>query len=223
MAIEAVLLDSGGVMLHPIGGRWNPRFDFEEVVRRHHPDHPLDRFAVAIASGDRLLDEGPADRPRVEYHRHLLQALGIDNPTPRLLEDLDRPLDFHEIVEAYDDVRPTLQALRRGGIRLAVVSDAGPELARAYVELGLADAFETFSISAVVGATKPDPRMYETARLGVGGPPPERCLFVDDDPELVAGAIDLGYQAVALTRSPRHDITVPVITTLHELVEIVLG
>jgi HAD superfamily hydrolase (TIGR01509 family) len=222
MTIDAVLLDSGGVMVRPIGGRWNPRFDFEETVRRHLPDHPLDRLAAAIASGDRFLDEGPADRPRVEYHRHLLQALGIDNPTPVLLDDLDRPLDFHEIVEVYDDVRPTLHALRRGGIRLAVVSDAGPELERAYVELGLAGAFETFAISANVGATKPDPRMYETARLGVGGPPAERCLFVDDDPALVASAIELGYQGVALTRSPRSDGLVPVITTLHELVDLVL-
>ena len=123
MPAEAVLLDSGGVMLRPIGGRWNPRFDFEAVLRRHHPGATLDE--AAVEAGDAFLDAGPADRSRQDYHRAVLAALGITSPSDALLEELDAPLPFHEIVEVFPDVRPTLDALRDHGIRMAVVSDAG--------------------------------------------------------------------------------------------------
>lgn len=29
---RAALLGSGGVLMRPIGGRWNPRADFEETI-----------------------------------------------------------------------------------------------------------------------------------------------------------------------------------------------
>ena len=67
-----MLLDSRGVALRPIGGRWNPRFDFEDVVARHHPALDLTRLPAAVAACDVFLHASPADRPREEYHRHLL-------------------------------------------------------------------------------------------------------------------------------------------------------
>jgi len=32
---QAVLFDSGGVLMRPSGGRWNPRTDFEAIVLAH--------------------------------------------------------------------------------------------------------------------------------------------------------------------------------------------
>ena len=219
-----MLFDSGGVLLRPIGGRWNPRFDFEDVVRRHHPETDLAALPGAVAAGDAHLRRSPADRPRVDYHRHVLAALGIVDPTEDLLAELDRPRPFHEIVEVYEDARPVLGALRTAGLRLAVVSDAGPELERAYVELRLAPYFEAFAISAVVGVTKPDPRMFDAAR-SVLGLEPQQCLFVDDAADLVAAAIDLGYQAVCLRRTDdRRPLgPVPTISTLDEVLPLAVG
>jgi HAD superfamily hydrolase (TIGR01509 family) len=224
MGVAAVLLDSGGVVLRPLGGRWNPRFDFEAVLARHHPEVDLDpaRLGAAIAAGDQFLHWTPADRARDDYHRHLLAMLGVAEPSAALLADLDRPLPFAQVVEVFPDVVDTLEALRAGGLRMAVVSDAGPELDRAYAELGLGRYFETFAISAVVGVTKPDPRMYATASDGLGVAPSD-CLFVDDDPELVRAAIELGYGGVALCRPPAATVsTVPCIRTLGELVPLAL-
>jgi len=34
LSVDAVLFDSGGVLIGRIGGRWNPRRAFEEVLRR---------------------------------------------------------------------------------------------------------------------------------------------------------------------------------------------
>jgi hypothetical protein len=30
--IRGVLFDAGGVLIGPVGGRWNPRYDFEDIV-----------------------------------------------------------------------------------------------------------------------------------------------------------------------------------------------
>jgi putative hydrolase of the HAD superfamily len=50
------------------------------------------------------------------------------------------------------------------------------------------------------------------------------CLFVDDDPELVLAAIQLGYHGAALTRGEASaPASVPVIRSLAELPPIIYG
>ena len=100
---------------------------------------------------------------------------------------------------------PTVATQRRPWARpdSAVVSDAWPELPHLHDGVGLGGYFEAYAISAVLGCTKPDPQVYQHASDALGLAP-ERCLFVDDDPELVRAAIAVGYQGcVALaTASP---------------------
>jgi HAD superfamily hydrolase (TIGR01509 family) len=82
---------------------------------------------------------------------------------------------------------------------MAVVSDAWPDLPRLHADLGLDHFFEGYAISAVLGRTKPDPRMYHHASALLGLEPAQ-CVFVDDSPELVAAAIRLGYHGRVLSR-----------------------
>jgi putative hydrolase of the HAD superfamily len=85
------------------------------------------------------------------------------------------------------------------GIRMSVVSDAWAGLDETFAELQVAGFFEGFVISEVLGCRKPDPRMYAAGSRLVGLTP-EECLFIDDDPELVAAARSLGYAGVTLDR-----------------------
>lgn len=74
-------------------------------------------------------------------------------------------------------------------------------------------------MSAELGCTKPDPRMYRSASDALGLQP-ERCLFVDDDPDLVLAAMALGYHGAAICRDgPPFPAGVPALTTLEELLE----
>lgn len=213
----AALLDSGGVLIQPAGGRWNPRADFEPTVLAHDPGVPADRFAAAIAAGDRFLDACATTPDRDDYHRAVLSALGIA-ATPALLADLRRPIAPSEVLETFPEVAGTLAELRRRGVRMAVVSDAWPDLPAIHDALGIGGFFEAYAISAVLGCCKPDPRMYRHASEALGLPP-ARCVFVDDDPDLVAAAIGLGYQGRALCRSPGRPerLDVPAISSLDEL------
>src|SRR5688500_5983313 len=101
MAPQAALFDSGGVLIGPSGGRWNPRADFESNLLVHHPDLADDAVEHAIAIGDVFLDSG--DHDYREYYRTILRALDVD-PTEDLLDALlpDRPAT--DFVEAYPEV-----------------------------------------------------------------------------------------------------------------------
>ncbi|AZM50927.1 haloacid dehalogenase [Streptomyces sp. WAC 06738] len=215
-ALRAVLFDSGGVLMRPIGGRWNPRADFEQTVLAHAPSLTEQQFAAAIAAGDRFFAASPSTPDPDDYHRAMLRHLGVD-PTARLLADLRRDVHPSAFLETYPDVEDTLAELSRRGVRMAVVSDAWPDLPEVHAGLGIGRFFEAYAISAVLGCTKPDPRMYHHASTALGLVPGE-CLFVDDDPELVAAAIGLGYAGRALRRDGTVS-AVPSVSSLTQLLD----
>jgi putative hydrolase of the HAD superfamily len=226
--IRGVLFDSGDVLVHPIGGRWNPRYDFEAILLAHHPDTPVERFPEVFAAGQRLLDADPTRTAnRTDYHRAMLAVLGIAAPSTALLHELEAPA-AGPVVEVFPDVWPVLEQLRAWGVGMAVVSDnwAAPEddhRERGIEELGIERYFAGYVISEVLGCNKPDPRMYAAGRELLGLDPGD-CLVVDDDPQLVLAAIQLGYHGVALTRGGEPtQASVPAIRSLDDLLPIVNG
>jgi FMN phosphatase YigB (HAD superfamily) len=220
--LSAVLFDSGGVLMQPIGGRWNPRADFEPTVLRRDPDLTPAQFAAAIELGDRFMAAAESTPDLDLYHAAMLKDLGVD-PDPDLLAELVRPVPADVVLELFTDVIPTLNALQSQGVPMAVVSDAWPDLPQLHTDLGIHDFFEAYAISAVLGCRKPDPRMYRHASDALGLDP-SACIFVDDDPGLVAAAIELGYQGRWMRRTghdaDRADMDVQAITSLAELLEL---
>ena len=81
MRFRGVLFDSGDTLIRPVGGRWNPRFDFEEIVLRHLPGLAVESFPPAFAAGQKLLDVGPSTPSLADYHLAILRAPG-DSPHP---------------------------------------------------------------------------------------------------------------------------------------------
>lgn len=221
--IRGVLFDTGNTLTRPIGGRWNPRFDFEEVLLRHVPNAPLGRFAEAFAAGQRFLDEAPTTPARDDYHRAILAVLGVTVVPRPLLDDLDRPLEVPP-VEPYPEVRGVLMQLRALGIRMAIVTDNWGNAAtvkRTHDRISLDGFFEAFAVSSELGCNKPDPRMYRTASDALRLKPAE-CFFVDDDPILVEAALALGYQGAVICRGgPPYPDGVPALSRLEDLLALV--
>jgi putative hydrolase of the HAD superfamily len=217
--IHGVLFDAGGVLIRPIGGRWNPRYDFEAIVAAHHPQIRSELFPEAFAAGQRILDAGTTTANRTDYHRAMLRVLGIGQPSATLLHELEAP-SAGPAIELFPDVRRVLEQLRKWDVRMSVVSDNWAGLQTLFQDLDIERHFEGFVISELLGCRKPDPRMY-TAGSDLLGLDPGDCLFVDDDPQLVSAAIRLGYHGVAIARERWPDTTVPVITSLDQLPPIV--
>ncbi|MGW3490623.1 HAD family hydrolase [Streptomyces sp. NPDC001054] len=215
--LRAVLFDSGGVLMQPIGGRWHPRADFEQTVLAHVPSITSEQFEEAIAAGDRFLASSSPEPEPDDYHRLMLRHVGVD-PTSELLADLSRDVPPATLLETYPEVMGTLEGLSRRSVRMAVVSDAWPNLPDLHAGLGIGRFFEAYAISAVLGCNKPDPRMYHHASDALNLEPAQ-CLFLDDDPALVVAAIGLGYAGRAVCRGSL-TTEIPSIASLAELLDL---
>jgi putative hydrolase of the HAD superfamily len=130
----------------------------------------------------------------------MLAACGLAPTDARL-----RTLAEHELrtwsrgVHLYPDAIPTLQRLRRSGMRTALVSNASAEAAAAVKSLGLNREVDAALLSCEVGLLKPDPRflMLALARLGVA---PGRGLLVDDVADNLDAARSLGLRTLLVHR-----------------------
>ncbi|MGC4876086.1 HAD family hydrolase [Micromonospora sp. DT43] len=217
--IRGVMFDAGGVLTRPIGGRWNPRYDFESIVEAHHPQVRESLFPQAIEVGQRFLNATTATANRTDYHRTVLAVLGIDCPSEQLLQQLEAPA-AGPTIELYPDVRGVLDRLKLWGVRMSIVSDNWAGLEATFACLDIQHYFEGFAISEVLGCRKPDPRMYAEGNRLLGLEPHE-CLFVDDDPQLVVAARDLGYHGVTLDRDAERSTASDVIVSLNDLLPVI--
>ena len=187
----------------------------------HH--HPEERVARALAAEvrhyrrhhDRGRDAASLAALRRECAAVLAGVLGSDVPP---LDALTGMLVDSLRFELLPDALPCLDALAALGVRLAVVSNWDCSLASVLADLGIAERFGAVSVSAVVGAGKPDPAIFHDAlsRLRV---PAARALHCGDLPERdCAGAHRAGIRAVLIDRAGRlPDGPCPRIRTLTDL------
>ena len=109
------------------------------------------------------------------------------------------PADFVDafvdalVFEAVPGAVPVLEGLRRRGIVLAMVSNWDCALPQHIDRLGLGHLFRTVVASAVVGAEKPDPRIFQVA-LAQLDVEPGRALHIGDEPNDEQGAAAAGMR-----------------------------
>lgn len=105
----------------------------------------------------------------------------------------------------YDDARPTLERLRRDGLRLAILTNGPADgQRRKLAATGLGDAVDHVAIGEEAGVSKPHPQAYlrVCAQLGIA---PAECLMVGDSLALdYEGALAAGLQALLLDRAGLH-------------------
>ena len=102
---------------------------------------------------------------------------------------------------AYPDAAPALRELRARGMRLVVASNWDCSLPEVLERAGLAELLDGVVSSAMVGAAKPEPALFEAA-LAVAGCEQSAALHVGDSRSKdVAGATRAGVAAVLLDRN----------------------
>lgn len=204
LAIDAVLLDIGGVFHLPDPGRISAACALAE--------HPIDAALVPKAHyaacavfdhpGDAIAP--PWGRWWPAYLSTFATALGISDERviKQVLEFLadeftTAGLWEHEI----EGSRAGLQALADTGVRLGIVSNNdGEALARlraielAQVGAGIGVNVECVIDSGAVGIEKPDPRIFELALISMQLTP-SQCWYVGDMPGIDAvGAARAGIR-----------------------------
>jgi epoxide hydrolase-like predicted phosphatase len=106
---------------------------------------------------------------------------------------------YHADEAINEDVVALIRRLRaEGRYKLAVLSNAPPDLSRWLDTWGILDLFDTVFCSGDEGVKKPDPAAFEVTleRLGVE---PEEAVFIDDAPGNVKVARSLGLHAKLFT------------------------
>lgn len=206
--VRGILLDSGDTLVRPIGGRWWPPLP----LRRRLSDGTIpglgpDRLDQALQEARRYLEEhhhlATEDEEREQFrtcYRILFEHLGLASPQDELVDVLANATVEELEFEPYPDTPIVLERLHQRAVPLGVISNAWPSLESKYERLGLRKYFRAFVVSARVGCCKPDEAIYRQA-IDEMGLPPEDLLFVDDVPEYVEKAIDLGMTAVVMARS----------------------
>ncbi len=206
--VKGILFDSGDTLVRPIGGKWWPGARFREILDNYNiRDLSWSRMECALEEGIRYLDDHhhlmTVDEERAQFrtfYRIVLENLGQCNPDTSLLSALACARVDEVDFEIFDDTPAVLERLFKNGFSLGIISDAWPSLERKHRLLGLRSFFQTFVISAQIGCCKPDERIYKRA-IDELGLPPEKLLFVDDVPENVEKAIELGMKGILMVRN----------------------
>lgn len=203
--IKYLILDAGGVMLHPLFGDWNIPARYREFLKDQAESVFTPEFQRACEKYSEILREDIfVDGLEAEYaaRRDFLSAIA---------RELQWPLNANEIAAFaedftyngaryhwYSDSMPFLQAWS-GRIALGVLSDAMPSFGSLIRKSPAAQLFSGIVISTEVGAAKPDPRMYR-AIIDQMGALNTQSLFVDDKLINLRGAAACGMQAVQMDR-----------------------
>jgi HAD superfamily hydrolase (TIGR01509 family) len=225
-----VILDSGGVMIRPVGGDWFPTLSLEEVLAERGVAWERDRLADAVAAGYAYLDavhhlplrdETEERLVMARYHEVILAGVGVEQDSPALAREIQRREEARDSVEPYEWTLEVLTELRTRSIPVVVLSNAWPSLRRLHRGLGLDRYVRAMVISGEEGMSKPDARVFGRA-LEALGEPAERTIFVDDWPGHVEAANRLGMRGIRLRHSSDEPATgVEEIVDLRALLHIV--
>jgi 2-haloacid dehalogenase len=130
-------------------------------------------------------------------------------------------------LDAYDDVKPALDALRAKGKRLAILSNGSPSMLDSIVHhAGLDKVFEHVLSVEDVGVYKPSRRVYRLAMQRFHFQDAPSVGFVSANTWDAQSAATFGFQVIRIARKPTRDENLPgrparMISTLTELAGLV--
>lgn len=186
-------------------------FDYGEVISRS-PDE-ADRARLLAAAGIDTDDASAVEAFWGAYwaHREPLDHGKITVPAYWALvaADLGRDwtptavqalwvADFRGWISVEPGTVDLLEELRRGGTRMALLSNAGFDFGDPFRRSPTGEYFERIFVSAEMGLVKPDPEIYRVTATELGIPLDE-MVFVDNKSENVESAVALGVTGHVFT------------------------
>jgi putative hydrolase of the HAD superfamily len=163
---------------------------------------------------------------RLWWERLVREAFGARFPRQ------DFPAYFHELYDLFarpetwrlfPDALPTLKTLKRRGLRLGVVSNWDSRLFALCDSLGVSREVEFVLASAVVGAAKPEKKIFELALRRAAVKPAEALHVGDTYRDDYWGARQAGLAAAFLCRKGPGPKDVFCVESLTELKDWVLS
>ena len=179
-------------------------FDFGRVItvqkplslfRSYEIELGLDPDTVnSIMFDSQAWQDALLGRKTTEEFWHLIgPELGLNTA-----DEVNRFRRRYHADEAINEAVLDLIRKLRGRYKLAILSNAPPDLTRWLADWEIRDLFEVVFCSGDEGMIKPDPAAFKLMleRLGVE---PGEAVFIDDTPEHVEAARKLGIQGIIFT------------------------
>lgn len=180
--IKAIFFDAGGTLLHLDSVRIRDLLKDELNVEMSLERFPLAqslamaRVAELVAAG-----AGSTEQLKREFYTTLLPETGVSKEKLSDAVDCAYKLAREEMLwrKTEDGTARALDALKKRGYILGVVSNSDGRIESAFEQAGIATYFDFFVDSFNVGVEKPDPRIFQlaTVRASVD---PEQAAYVGD-------------------------------------------
>jgi putative hydrolase of the HAD superfamily len=214
MAIQTVFFDVGNTLLTPavpegdiliraaarLGATLDP-----ELVKRSVPR--MYEYYEELYEDDNSLwasQERAVDIWRILYE-HLCELVGIPELGPQIArigyEEFLNPANW----KPFDDVLPTLEALKSRGIAIGLISNWDSSLESIIRGVGIESWFDVIISSAVVGLHKPQPEIFKLALSKVGAEPSTTMHVGDHLQADVGGAATVGITPVLIDRGNHYE------------------
>ena len=146
-----------------------------------HPYHELERGVISMDEYDAALE------PQ-------LRELGVTE-----FPGIPRGDELLAMIEPVEEMLDAARAARAAGHRTAIVTNNTREWGGWRAAWGADDLVDVVIDSSEVGLRKPDPAIFELTLERLGGPAPERTLYLDDFPWNIAAGEALGFETMLVT------------------------
>ena len=197
---EAVFWDIGGVILDTASVRRAHEAFVGAVIERYGVDatveEGIERWRTAVGAYFRERDGTEFRSARTAYDRAVDDVTGESIP-----EDEWRPVFERATTET---LRPnpgaveTVERLAETNLHVGVISDVDTTEGHRILEtFGVREHFDSITTSEMVGRTKPDRRMFETALDAAGVQASEAVMVGDRYDHDIAGSSAVGMTAIA--------------------------
>ncbi len=228
--IRAVFFDAADTLFHVHGS-------VAEIYLRHavefgFPQKPDSLIAIKQAFSRAFREAPPPVFAAVEPTRikqserlwwfdivhHVFYRVGMFERFDEFFDHVFRVFEDHRSWRLFPETASILTRLKARDLELGIISNFDSRLFTVLRGLGIAEAFDTVTISSLAQAAKPAPQIFQIA-LEKHAVDPEEALHIGDSlRDDVEGAKKAGLHAVLLDREGRQQQpNVQTITSLEEL------
>jgi len=197
--IQAVSFDVGGTLILP----WpSVGHIYGEVAAKHgYPDFKSDLLDRQFAAAWRAKKDFDHSRHAwLELVQKTFAGLVAARAVEEFFDDLYHRFASPQAWRVFDDVRPTLEALRRNELKLAIISNWDERLRPLLAQLQLTSYFDEIVISVEAGFAKPSPVIFQRAASALRMPARSILHVGDSLAEDVIGAQSAGLQGLLIDR-----------------------
>lgn len=194
--VRALFFDVGGTLLrpHPSVGAV-----YATVAARHGITTTANEMERAFRQSWTALKGPDLTVSRKEWWRELVfRTLGQENDA--CFEELYETFAGPDVWQIYPDVEETLRDARSRGLHVGVISNWDERLRPLLDKIGLAQCFDSITISCEVGAEKPRAEIFLAALHAANVYAGEAVHIGDSYDEDVRGAENVGMTALLVDR-----------------------